>query len=143
MGFLRHLYKNIFLYILVIGILIVALLSYNRYIVNLDYDVSYEGYCEPETQSCFVGCEDDECSQLYYYTIVQKYAPDLYAQCGTDITDCEEANVCLPEDSNCSITYCDPELDGDSCEYITKKAVQSIPEDVPEETLQEDNELKN
>jgi len=82
--------------------------------------VSYEGECDPKMELCFIGCENDECTKEYYYTMVQKYAPDVYAQCGEDITDCVEASVCLPSDRECSITYCDPKVDGENaCEDIS------------------------
>ena len=88
-----------------------------------DYMVAYEGVCDSSTQSCFVGCNDDACADAYYYAKVQKYAVDLYAQCGKDITGCEAANACLPlNDRKCSITYCDPGTDGDACEMLTEES---------------------
>lgn len=106
-------------------ILFVALFigaSYVRFMVNHDYTVAYEGECDPYTQICFVGCEDDECTTEYYYSQMQKYAPNLYEQCGPDITDCEDAYACLPEDGeHCSITFCSPEIDGESCEQLTEE----------------------
>jgi hypothetical protein len=85
-----------------------------------DYVVAYEGDCDPYTESCFVGCEDDECTEEYYYTLIEKYAPNVKAQCGTDITECDAAYECLPEDGGrCQITYCDPDVDGDeTCEVL-------------------------
>lgn len=99
--------------IVILAVLAVAFFSCNRFILKSDYVVSYEGVCDPSFESCFVGCEDDECTQEYYYTEVQKYAPDLYRECGKDITDCDVANICLPEDKDCSVTYCDPETNED------------------------------
>ncbi|PIZ86732.1 hypothetical protein COX93_03360, partial [Candidatus Nomurabacteria bacterium CG_4_10_14_0_2_um_filter_30_12] len=81
--------------------------------------VSYEGVCDPTIEKCFIGCEDDECTKEYYYSEVQKYAPDLYAECGNDITDCESANICLPEDKECSVSYCDETIDGSICKITT------------------------
>jgi hypothetical protein len=80
-----------------------------------DYIVAYEGECDPQVHSCYAGCEDDACTQEYFYDVVEKRATDIYAQCGSDITDCEAANACLSEERGCSITYCDPAADGDSC----------------------------
>ncbi|MBU1755080.1 hypothetical protein KKH81_02255, partial [Patescibacteria group bacterium] len=82
---------------------------YERFLVNHDYIVEYEGECDAETESCFVGCEDDECTETYYYSLVEKYAADVRKQCGVDITDCEDANICLESDTHCSVTYCDAE----------------------------------
>jgi hypothetical protein len=111
---------HIFPFILIPAITIVGVISYYRFIVNKDYIVEYEGVCDPEIQQCFVGCEDDECTEQYYYSDMHKYAPDLYAECGEDITDCETASMCLPSDRECSITYCDPMVDGvDACEDIS------------------------
>src|SRR3989344_6328267 len=88
--------------------------AYFRFMVAHDYLVAYEGTCDPTAYSCFIGCNDDACTDTYYYAKVQKYAVDLYAQCGQDITNCAAANVCLPQnDQKCSITYCDPKTDGD------------------------------
>src|SRR5574343_131847 len=99
--------NHIFPFVLIPLISIVVFISYNRFVINRDYIVEYEGTCDPYTQQCFIGCEDDECAEPYYYSDIRKYAPDLYAECGEDITACEIANVCLPNDQKCSITYCD------------------------------------
>lgn len=94
--------------------------SYYRFMVIHDYMVSYEGDCDPYTQNCFVGCEDDECLEEYYYSQVQKSASDVYRQCGEDITDCDEAYICLVDDNEkCSVTFCDVETEGDNCETLT------------------------
>lgn len=96
-------------------IIIVACASFYRFIINNDYFVYYESTCDPYVNSCFESCEEDECT---YYMKVQKYAPDIYAQCGKDITDCESSSVCLSSDRECSITYCNEEMD-DNCKMIT------------------------
>lgn len=100
-------------------VILVAIISYVRFVVAQDYFVTYEGECDPYTQSCYIGCEDDECISEYYYSIIEKYVPDLYEQCGPDITNCAEANVCLPSDGDdCRITFCDPEIE--ACEELTR-----------------------
>jgi len=122
----KNLFNRIIPYFFAISIIIVSIISYNRFIINNDYFVGYEGVCDPNIEKCFIGCEDDECTEEYYYSQIVKYAPDLYSECGEDITDCKEANVCLPSDRNCSITYCDIETDGDSCStYIEKSNVET------------------
>ena len=96
--------------------------SYYRFLIIHDYTVEYEGNCNPEESSCFVGCEDEECTVEYYYTVVTKHASDLIEQCGADISDCESAHVCLPiGDKECSVTYCDAATEGDACESIDRE----------------------
>ena len=100
---------NILLYTLTPLLILLTGAAYVRFMVLHDYIVTYEGQCDPQTESCFIGCEDEECKQTFYFTIVEKYAANLYEQCGNDISDCELANVCLPgEEESCSITYCTP-----------------------------------
>lgn len=113
---------NFFAYTLVPLLVCVAAVSYVRFMVLNDYVVAYESDCDPYSESCFIGCEDDECVEEYYYSVIQKYAPNVEAQCGVDITDCDAAYECLPEDrGRCEITHCDPDVDGeDSCETLTE-----------------------
>jgi hypothetical protein len=89
--------------------------------------VEYEVECDPLSQACFVGCEDEDCTEEYYYSIVEKYADTVLKQCGLDITDCEQASVCLPdEQSTCSITLCNPDV-GEEC-YTETSTVEDQPE---------------
>ena len=87
--------------------LIAAAVSYHRFMVQEDFVVQYEGICDPAVENCYVACEDEECTSVYYYSLVQKYAADVYAQCGEDITDCHEASICLPSDGYCSNERCE------------------------------------
>jgi hypothetical protein len=125
--------QHFFSVTLVTLLVLVALASYLRFIVLNDYVVAYEGDCDPYTESCFIGCEDDECTKEYYYVTIQKYAPNVEAQCGTDITDCDAAYECLPEDGDqCEITYCDPAVDGgEACETLTEADMEE--EEEPDE----------
>ena len=100
-----HFRDHLLSYILIPLFVIFSLFSYFRFIVGNDYIAAYEVPCNPETQSCFVGCEDDECLEKYYYAKAQKHAADLYARCGEDITDCEAASECLADDRDCFIIY--------------------------------------
>lgn len=100
--------KHILVVILVPLIALSVAASYYRFIVAGDYVVEYEGMCDPATESCFEGCEDDACEITYPYKSMQKYAADLRSACDTDITDCEEASICLASDRDCVATYCDP-----------------------------------
>lgn len=102
-------------YILIPLIFIVSIISFYRFIIHQDYLVRYEGVCDPTINKCFLGCEDDACTKEYNYSKVVKYAPDIYAECGDNITDCEVASRCLPSDRMCSITYCDTNVDGEIC----------------------------
>jgi len=114
--------SKILFWIFVVLIVLSTSASYHRFIVLQDYLVAYEGECDPYTQVCFIGCEDDECISEYYYSQMEKYAPNVFEQCGKDITDCEKAYVCLSEDGEkCSITFCNPEVDGDACEELTEE----------------------
>ena len=100
------------------------LASYVRFMVFKDYLVAYEGECDPNIHSCFVGCSDDECTETYFYSKMVKHATTLETQCGVDITDCENANICLGEnDTDCIITYCDPLTDIDSCSSETSTSL--------------------
>ena len=122
---------NTLFYILALLIVVCVGYSYFRFMDAQDYMVAYEGVCDPATQNCFKGCNDDACTDTYYYTKMQKYAVNLFAQCGKDITDCSAANVCLPQnDQNCSITYCDLEIDGDACAAFTGGATTSTTENL-------------
>ena len=98
---------HFFFFILALGIIFVVVFSYYRFMIKYDYIVGYQGSCDPHTGKCFKNCEDDACTKFDYYTEMQKYEPDLYKECGKDITNCDVANVCLSTDRKCSITYCD------------------------------------
>ncbi len=118
--------RNILSYTLIPLFILLVGSSYLRFVVYTDYVVGYESECDPETNVCFVGCENDECTDKYYYKKMQKYAPNLHNQCGEDITGCEKANVCLQQnDEKCSIVYCNPKIDIDECEDLSNEAPAS------------------
>lgn len=127
---------HFFLYTLVTLILIVGVFSYYRFMVRQDYVVGYEGVCDPaiNPNKCFEGCDDDACTKKHYYSKMVKYAPNLYGECGEDMTDCESANSCLPDDRDCSETYCNPEVKGDTC--ATETDAQNDTGDTKEESPQ-------
>lgn len=97
--------------ILIPLLLIAAFMSYDRFMVRGDYIAAYEGDCDPATESCFVGCEDDACNEQYYYSYIEKHATELREMCGPDITDCDEAYSCQEGDVSCEISYCDSTTD--------------------------------
>lgn len=145
----KFLSNNFFLLILLFAVIVVVFLSYNRFIVRHDYIVGYEGVCDPATEKCFVGV-DDTSGEEYYYTKMQKYEPDLYAECGADITDCKEASVCLPNDRDCSITYCDKKTktEDEECvsgieNSVTKNNENSIDPSLGDKTLQDNTSDNN
>jgi hypothetical protein len=112
-----HFLKHILLYILLPLLVLTIVTSYYRFAILHDYTVSYEGVCDPELFSCFTGCEDDECTSIYYYSSIERDAASLAALCGDDISDCDAANSCL-SDGDCRITYCDPNVDIGLCDTI-------------------------
>ncbi|MCX6754839.1 MAG: hypothetical protein NTU81_03370 [Candidatus Nomurabacteria bacterium] len=61
---------------------------------------------------------------------MQKYSLDLYLECGKDITECKNANICLPSDRECSIMYCNPNTKGDICSTEMDKIKNNFPDDV-------------
>ena len=123
-----HFRQHFFRYILILLTVAAVFSSYTRFVVDKDYLVSYEGVCDPGRETCFIGCEDEECIEQYYYSKIEKYAQDLYAQCGKDTMGCEASNRCLPNDRECSIMYCDIELDGEDCEIDSEGELNSNPE---------------
>ena len=115
--------EHIFFFILVLAIITVSALSYYRFMVKHDYVVGYQGVCDPAIGGCFKSCEDDACTKVDYYSNMLKYEPDLYMECGKDITDCDAASTCLVNDHKCSVTYCNPEVSDNTCESPTDKSI--------------------
>ena len=118
-------YSNLFFYILLVLVIVVGFFCYYRFMIKHDYVVSYNGLCDSTSQKCFINCSDDACSQISYYSEVKKYAPDLFNECGSDITNCTDSNICLPNDYGCSITYCDKSIGGNNCS-VPVEATSSI-----------------
>ena len=109
---------QIFPVFLILAVAASGIASYIRFVVDHDYLISYEGKCDPRVEVCFSGCKDDDCTETYTYSKVQKYGADLYTECGDDITNCRSANICLPTDRKCSVTYCDTKADGVTCAQV-------------------------
>lgn len=128
--------KNIFSfcsrYFFTLTILILLFLailsSYFRFVVQNDYVISFEGWCDPERESCFVNSyEDEECTDPdpknclveYTYKIVEKPVKDYrdqISECDSenpylDPMECEFAENCSDDEEECSIKYCDPDID--------------------------------
>lgn len=102
-----HFKTNYFFYIILIFLLLAIGASYYRFAVILDYRVLYEADCNPEINSCFVGCEDDLCEYYYYYNYVESNARVLSEVCGENASMCDTSILCDIEGSDCVITYCD------------------------------------
>ncbi len=104
--------KKHFLKIIIIPLLILMTgTSYYRFIVLEDYFVIYEIDCDPTEASCFIGCENDdesECSEEYFYALIERKATELRQLCGNNVSACEEAHECAEGVAVCEITYCDP-----------------------------------
>lgn len=89
--------------------------SYVRFMVQQDYVVSYEVECNPETDSCYVGCANDDCTEEYYYAVMSRHNNTVQSLCGLDVTDCEAAQTCSVNESRCAIEYCA----GPDCSTLT------------------------
>ncbi len=116
-----HFRENILIYTIVPLLILLSAASYYRFVIQKDYLVSYEGDCDPYTETCFLYCEDDECTEPFYYSIIERKASEVFALCGTDVTLCDEAYECQENVETCSVTYCDIEFDGKECEVLTEK----------------------
>lgn len=112
--------KHFFSYSLVVLLILAVSASYYRFVVTKDYIVSYEGDCNPYSQNCFEFCEDEECAEPFYYSVIERNAAEISQLCGNDVTECEEAFFCPDTVSYCTITYCDPTLNVDECELLTE-----------------------
>lgn len=131
--FIQHIRTHFFSYTIAILTILAVSASFYRFLVIKDYIVSYEGICDPYTESCFVYCEDEECVEPFYYSTIERQAAEIYERCGEDVTVCDEAYECQPDVSVCSITYCDPAQDGDLCESLTE--ADFTPDLSPQEEL--------
>ncbi len=105
----KKLNGNLLLYINVLLLFFVVFGSYFRFAVIHDYLVAYEGDCDPAEESCYADCEDDECTELYYYSVIERHAAEVKDLCGDDVTECDDAYECQPDVNYCEIYFCDPE----------------------------------
>lgn len=110
--------KRILFYTLAPLLIFTASYSFYRFIVVNNYLVGFEGSCDPEIHSCFIGCNDDACTDTYYYAKIERNAATVKKQCGADVSVCSVAETCLENEKGCTVTYCDPETDGDSCSAV-------------------------
>jgi hypothetical protein len=111
----RH---NVFFYIIALFLVLTASASYYRFIVLGDFMVSYEVDCDPFTEDCFIGCEDNQCTEEYFYSTITRHANEIEALCGNDITDCEAAQHCSANNNRCTRITCDSGLD--ACDVFSE-----------------------
>lgn len=139
-------FKKYFLLYTVLPLFILAIAaSYVRFMVTYDFEVVFEGYCDPYSESCFEYCEDDECTEPFHYTWFTRNADELRNACGDlGILDCEYAEMCEEGEDNCYATYCDPNFDED-CEFLTEEdfvmteeELEELFEDISEESIEEE-----
>jgi len=100
-------FNNNLLSFIIIPLLVLAVGAvYVRFYVQQDYVVQYEIDCNPTRHSCFVGCETEDCSEVYYFAYIYRNAANIKSLCGPDITDCEAAASCSAVERNCRTEYC-------------------------------------
>jgi len=92
-----------------------VLTSYYRYVIAQDFMVTYEIDCDPTSTYCYIGCEDDDCTEEYFYQEVERYAATLLEFCGEDITDCEASYTCMTNEADCYVTSCNAGDSPDEC----------------------------
>lgn len=115
--------------LLILGSLFIGGYSYYRFVAEKHYIVEYEAECDAETTSCFVACEDEECTATYTYQVVRKYASDIYRDCGEDVSTCEAAASCQKSDIFCEVEVCEPDTD-ETTECSTPGEVTETPDEV-------------
>lgn len=116
---MEHFKKHLLLYTLIPLILLLIGASWYRFMYARDYTISYEGFCDPYTSSCFEYCEDDECLEPFHYTWVERNAAIVFEMCGELVLDCEGVDVCNDGEVGCSVSYCEPE--SGECENLTEE----------------------
>ena len=65
-----------------------------------------------------MGCDNDDCSEVYHYAIITRQAQKIESLCGIDISECEDSLVCSDNEIGCWIEYCDSTSGFYSCDEI-------------------------
>lgn len=107
--------NRLFITLLLAFVVFTVFASFYRFVIAQDFMVTYEIDCDPQSAYCYVGCEDDECLEEYYYQEIERYAPTLLNLCGSDITDCAAALSCMSDEMDCSVYSCDPQESPEEC----------------------------
>lgn len=115
---MEHFQRHLLAYIFIPLIILTVAASFYRFMVAQDYTVGYEGLCDPYTEECYVYCEDEECTEPFYYSWIERNAGLLYEQCGELVTECDAAYECPIDDESCFIYFCDPEFE--ECDELTE-----------------------
>ena len=95
-----------FFSIFFVCIMAVFMVSFYKYYIQRDYDISAEAYCDPAKEECFVLDED---GQISYYKIIDKKAS------GISLT--ESGGLSCNDGEDCEVTYCseDTKVEGEEC----------------------------
>ena len=128
---LNHFKQHFFLYIILLLTILATAASYYRFMVTYDYAVYDEIECDPYQSSCFIYCEDDECTEPFYYSLLTRRADVLMYTCGYDYPDCDASLGCMPDEENCENIFCDPEIDNE-CDTLTEVDYILTEEDLSE-----------
>jgi hypothetical protein len=122
-----HFKKFLLTYTLIPLLVLSAGAGYYKFQVLGDYMITYEGWCDELNEECYVGCEDETCTEEYYFTYVSRHVRDIESLCGPDITDCDEADYCQEDEITCEVEYCDNT--DDECESFSP--ADTLPEAKP------------
>ncbi len=111
---MKQLFNILLALVLVGGLSFTVVATYNRIFVQGDYQQEYAIACSPQDASCFSEeiCDEvtEECT-TEYYALMSRSAATLRKACGNDTSNCLAAQYCLADEFNCSVTYCDPEIE--------------------------------
>src|ERR1035437_5572853 len=116
---------NIFLYILLAGVLIAIISSFYFFYFKKDYDFIVETKCNPETETCFYrDCTNpDDCppNNLSYYNEYTLRAKDFKACINEDCT-----LACTTGVINCVKTECtDTNIEDGTCVVPPSQEIQN------------------
>lgn len=118
---MRTFISNHFFFIMLLVLLLAAVsASYARFLMSYEYLVRYEGPCDPYAQSCFRYCEDEACSEPFYYSTIERSAAVVRQLCGETVLGCTDAETCLAGEDECRVIYCEQATNGDACETLTE-----------------------
>jgi hypothetical protein len=122
--------NRIFYIILTLLILISVGVTFNKIVIQKDYQIVAETSCDPAIEKCFVytcdpaddsTCPVEESERTSYYKMVSKKAANI-ALCETtvDKVGCDTELNCTPDEEFCSYTFCDPDnlADGETCAEV-------------------------
>lgn len=91
-----------------------AIYGYRTILGERDFVVNSTTICNPETESCFKWCDEEECEDEYYNKIIKN--GQSIPVCNEALEECESL-VCEPEEQDCRIITCSEEtvVDGEIC----------------------------